>query len=244
MIRNALLVMLSIIFLVTAGSLTYVFYYNTKAQIAEDKEKLMAERPQKEKEEPKTLREQIKQKQKEKEDKKKAKEEAEKRGNKVDADDAAKEDVAHLVQDMYITPLSANDRAYEYEEHDDEAGIFLHPYVIEHKGASTTLHLKAGNRGGAAVNFDTIVVKCDSGEKQLKFPAGAEKTSDKAGLVASFYDIQAAGDMEGIMHAIGGSNYVQVAIAGHEEENKILSPAEIKQFRNVMLLYDELKGSN
>ncbi|MBP3722172.1 MAG: hypothetical protein J6I62_02830 [Selenomonadaceae bacterium] len=241
MIRNALLVMLSIIFLVTAGSLTYVFYYNTKAQIAEDKEKRIAEMPPKE--EPKTLRDQIKQKQKEKEDKLKAKKEAEKRGNKVDAEDEAKEDIAHLVQDMYITPLSANDRAYEYEEHDD-AGIFLHPYVIEHKGGATTLHLKAGNRGGAPMNFDTIVIKCDSGEKQLKFPAGGQSSSAQGGLAASFYDVQAAGDIENIMHAIAGSNYVQVAISGHEEENKILSPSEIKQFRNIMLLYDELKGSN
>lgn len=243
MIRNALLVMLSIIFLATAGSLTYVFYYNTKAQIAEDKEKLMAERSQKEKEEPKTLREQIKQKQKEKEDKLKAKQEAEKRGNKKDAEDEAKEDIAHLVQDMYITPLSANDRAYEYEEHNDEAGIFFHPYVIEHKGASTTLHLKAGSRGNSQMNFDTIIVKCDSGEKQLKF-SGGQSAVNKSGLVASFYDMQVSGDIESIMHAIAGSNYVQVAIAGHEEENKILSPSEIKQFRNIMLLYDELKGSN
>lgn len=241
MIKNALLIMLSIIFLVTAGSLTYVFYYNTKAQIAEDKEKLMAERPPKE--EPNTLRKQIESKNKEKADKEKAKKEAEKRGNKVDAEDVAKEDVSYLVQDMYITPLSSSDRAYEYEEHEDDAGLFLHPYVIEHKGASTTLHLKAGVRGSSQINFDTINVKCDSGEKQLKFQ-GSLSVTNKAGLVVSFYDVTAAGDIESIMHAIGGSNYVQVSIAGHEEENKILSPSEVSHFKNIVKLYDELNDND
>ncbi len=239
MIKNAILVMLSIIFLVTAGSLTYVFYYNTKAQIAEDKEKYKAEMPQKE--EPNTIRRQIEAKNKEKAEKEKAKQEAEKRGNKVDADDVAHEDVSYLVQDMYVTPLSSNDRAYEYEEHEDDAGIFLHPYVIEHKGTSTTLHLKAGSRGENQLNFDSITVKCDSGEKFLKFQ-GSPSVANQSGLVVSFYDVTATGDIENIMHAIAGSNYVQVAITGHEEENKILSPAEISHFKNIVKLYDALKG--
>lgn len=239
MIRNAILVMLSIIFLVTAGSLTYVFYHNTRAQILEEKEKKMAEAPPKK--ETKTLREQAKEKAKAKEEKAKAKEEQAKRAGKFDANDAASDDVAYLVQDMYITPLSANDRAYEYEEHDEDAGIFLHPYVIEHRGASTTLHLKAGHRGNAAVTFDTIIVKCDSGEKQLRFQPGTEKTANKAGLVVSFYDTAVTGDIESIMNSIGASNFVQVAIAGHEEENKILSPAEVQRFKNIILLYDALR---
>lgn len=239
MIKNAILVMLSIIFLVTAGSLTYVFYYNTKAQIAEDKEKYKAEMPKKE--EPNTIKRQMEAKSKEKAEKEKAKKEAEQRGNKIDAEDATSEDVAYLVQDMYVTPLSGSDRAYEYEEHEDDAGIFLHPYVIERKGTTVTLHLKAGNRGDNQMNFDAITVKCDSGEKQLRFQ-GSPSVTNKSGLVVSFYDAQAAGDMENIMHAIAGSNFVQVAISGHEEENKILSPAEIARFKNIMKLYDTLRG--
>ena len=232
MIRNAILIMLSIIFLVTAGSLAYVYYCNTKAQIIEDKEKRIAEMPPKK--EPPTKKELEKEKVKEKAIKEKEK------NKKPSAEDEAPEDVAHLVQDMYITPMSASDRAYEYEEHESDAGIFLHPYVIEHKGAATSLHLKAGFRGNAPLNFDTIIVKCDSGEKQFRFTQSAMKTTQKAGLTVSFYDLPASGETESLMHAIAASQYVQVLIAGHEEENKILSPAEIRQFKNVVLLYDEL----
>lgn len=226
--------------MVTAGSLTYVFYYNTKAQIAEDKEKYKAEMPVKE--EPNTIKKQMEAKAKEKAEKERAK-----KGSKSESEESEKktknavdEDVAHLVQDMYITPLSANDRAYEYEEHEKDEGIFLHPYVIEHKGVSTTLHLKAGIRGNTQLDFNTIIVKCDSGEKQLTFP-GNSSASNKAGLVVSSHDVKAEGEIETIMRAIAASNFVQVSIAGHEEENKILSPAEVGRFKNMVKLYDELK---
>ena len=61
MIKNTILILLSIIFLVTAGSLTYVYYCNTRAQIIEDREKKLAEMPS-----PKELREQKEREKKEK----------------------------------------------------------------------------------------------------------------------------------------------------------------------------------
>ena len=234
MIKNTILILLSVIFLVTAGSLTYVFYYNTKAQIIEDREKKLAEMPS-----PKELREQKEREKKEKQAKKEKAAKVQEQNKRPSAENIAPDDVAHLVQDMYVTPISASSRAYEYEEHDGDAGIFLHPYVIEKKGTASTLHLKAGYRGQSAMNFDDLTVKCDSGEKHLKFTPGANVVN-KAGLVVTSYDVQATGDIESIMHAIAASNYVQVLITGKEDENKILSPAEIKQFKNVVLLFDAL----
>lgn len=231
MVKNVILAMVCLIAVVTAGSFAYVGYHNTKAHIRTENEKRKAEAPPPE-------------------EKPTKKEKAKIAAEKAKAAEAAKGsmeeeesegDIAHLVQDMYVTPSANGDIAYQYETNEAEEGIFVTPYVVEHRGGPPTLHIRAGHRGAAPLAFDRIAVKGDQGDRVLAFLPGTIRQEESNGMMVSLYDVQATSDMEDTMRMISVAVNVRVAIVGHEQENKLLSPAEIRRFKNALALYDALQ---
>ena len=227
LVKNAIIAIVCMIAVVTAGSFAYVGYHNTKAHIRAENEKRKADAP------PPVEKPSKKEK--------KSTAEKEKTAGRVQPEGEYEEDIAHLVQDMYVTPSANGDISYQYEMNEEDDGVFLTPYVVEHKGASPTLHIIAGYRGGAPLQFDRIAIKGDQGDRVLSFQSGAMKQEERDGRVISWYDVPAASDMADAMQSIGSAMNVKVTIVGHEQENKILSPAEIRRFKNILLLYDQLR---
>lgn len=250
-VKNVIIGIFCMLLLVTAGSFAYVGYHNTKAHIRTENEKHKVEEEEARTQAPPTLREQWKEqsRQREKErlekEKKARSEESGESGEAKRKESAdVSEDVAHLVSDMYVVPSPNGDIAYEYDSNEEEHGIFLRPYVVEHKGTPSSpasLHLIAGYRGNEVLNFEKIAVKGGSGEKVLVFPAGSMKQEEKSGVTESWYDVPVSRGMEDAMQEIATAVNVKIEIVGHEQENKILSQMEIARFRNVLLLYDKLK---
>lgn len=234
MVKNVIIGIICMLLLVTAGSFAYVGYHNTKAHIQTENEKRKAEEPTEE-EKPATIRE--KQKEAEKREKEK-KERAE--DEKWKKETGVNEDVAHLVSDMYVTPSANGDVSYQYDANETEAGIFLMPYVVEHNGKSATLHLVAGHRGSSVLEFDKIRVEADHGSKELVFPLGTMQQGEQEDMLVSWYDLPAGKEMEDVMRLIAVSVNVKVAIVGHEQENKIMSPTDIQRFYRMLKLYDTL----
>ena len=227
MVKNAIIAIICMIAVVTAGSFAYVGYHNTKAHIRAENEKRKAEAP------PPVEKPSKKEK--------KSTAEKEKTAGRVQPEGEYEEDIAHLVQDMYVTPSANGDISYQYEMNEEDDGVFLTPYVVEHKGASPTLHIIAGYRGSAPLQLDRIAIKGDQGDRVLSFQSGTMKQEERDGRVISCYDVPVASDMVDAMQSIGGAMNVKVTIVGHEQENKILSPAEIRRFKNILLLYDQLR---
>ena len=228
LIKNVILAMVCVIAVVTAGSFAYVGYHNTKAHIRTENEKRKAEAPPPEEKPTKKEKAQV------------AAEKA-KAAATAPEEEEFEEDIAHLVQDMYVTPSANGDIAYEYETNEMEEGIFVTPYVVEHRGGPATLHIKAGHRGAAPLEFDRISVKGDQGDRILAFLPGTIRQEESNGRMLSLYDTQVTSDMEDTMRIISVAVNVRVAIVGHEQENKMLSPAEIRRFKNVLALYDILR---
>ncbi len=254
MVKNVLIGIVCMLLLVTAGSFAYVEYHNTKAHIRTENEKHKAEEEEARAQVPPTLREQWKEQSRQRE---KARLEKEKKARSAQNEQndqngggqrkesaEVSEDVAHLVSDMYVTPSPNGDIAYEYDSNEEEHGVFLRPYVVEHKGtpgAPASLHLIAGYRGDSGLDFGKIAVKGGQSEKMLVFPLGAMKQEEKNGVTESWYDVPVSAGMEDAMQEIAMAVNVKIEIVGHEQENKILSQTEIAHFRNILLLYDKLK---
>ena len=238
MVKNALIGVLCMILLVTAGSFAYVGYHNTKAHIRAENEKHKAEELQ---EEPKPDKKELakkKAKQKAMEEKKTGNGEVDEEINKRHGD------IAYLVENMYVTPSANGDVAYRYEEEKTAGGIFMAPYVIEHKGAPAALHIVAGCRGDGQVSFDRIAVKGDNGDHVLAFPREALQQKQENGYVLSCYDLPASPEMESVMRSISSSVNVKISIVGQEQENKFLSQAEIGRFKDMLELYDEMRDAS
>ena len=228
MVKNVVIALICLIAVVTAGSFAYVGYHNTKAHIRMENEKRKAEAPPPEEEKPV------------KKEMAKSSAEKQKAAGQEQEDEEDGEDIAHLVQDMYVVPSANGDIAYQYEGNETDAGVFLVPYVVEHRGAPATLHLIAGYRGSAPMNFDRISVKGDHGDRMLTFQPGTIRTEERNGLVVSWYDVPVTSDIEDTMRTVSVAVNAKVTIVGHEQENKILSPTEIRRFKNILALYDAL----
>ncbi len=237
MVKNAIIGIICMILLVTAGSFAYVGYHNTKVHIRTENEKHKAEAPN-EDAKPATMREKKMESEKKKKEKERQRQEHAGSGKQeTDAD----EDVAYLVSGMYVTPFANGDIAYRFEENETEEGVFVRPYVVEHRGRSATLHFAAGYRGSEVLEFDRILVKGEQGGKELVFPQGTMQQGENDEVLLSWYDLPASNEIEDVMRMLAVSANANITIVGHEQETKSLSPVEIQRFNRMLKLYDALK---
>ena len=236
LIRNVLIGVFCMILLVTAGSFAYVGYHNTKAHIRAENEKHKAEE---------SLAEEESSKQEPSKEKKKDEKKEEKAAGdasvRVRASDGQEDAIARLVQNMYVTPSANGDIAYQYDGEETTKGVFIEPYVVEHKDGTVTLHLSAGFRGQEAISFDRIVTKGGAGEGNFSFPQGTLKQEEQDGLAVSWYDLPATAEMETALRVISGEGKVEAGISGHEQDRRSLTQREVKHIKNVIDLYDALQ---